>query len=195
MGPSIIARNYAETLHTLAVRHGGEEAVDEYARALDDVAELLRREPRVRRFLETPRIGLDAKRRAVHDAFGGRVPEYFLRFILVVLEKRRQGLLPDIAAAFHDLVDVSRNRVRAQVTLPGAPSPELEREIAARLEEKLGRTVIASYRVDPDLLGGAVIRVGDRTLDGSVRRRLGDLRRALLATPLPDLFDIQHQGT
>lgn len=186
MGPTIIARNYAETLLAVARRHGGEDAVDAYARAIDDVGELLRREPRVRQFLETPRIDAEAKKRAVRSAFAGRVPEHLLRFLLVVVEKRRQGLLPQIADEYHALVDQLRGRVRADVTLAQQPTPELQRELVGTLERKLGKTVVPTFRVDPGLVGGIVVRVGDKILDGSVRSRLAALRRRLVEVRLPE---------
>ena len=184
MGPTIIARNYAETLFTLAQRQGGMETVEAYARAIDDVAELIRREPRVREFLETPRVDVEARKRVLRDAFAGRVPEYFLRFLLVVVEKRRQALLPEIAAEYHDLVDRAQGRLRAEITVARAPDAETEREIVGALERKLGRTVLPTFRVDPTLVGGVVIRVGDQVVDGSIRRRMADLRRRLLAAKL-----------
>lgn len=185
MGPSIIARNYAETLLALARRHGGVEAVDAYAAALDDVADLVRREPRIREFLETPRVDAEAKKAAVREAFTGRVPEHFLRFLLVLVDKRRQPLLGQIADEYRALVDELENRVRAEITVATAPAPDFQREIVATLERKLGRTVLPEFRVDPSLLGGVMIRVGDQILDGSVRRRLVSLRRRLLEARLP----------
>jgi F-type H+-transporting ATPase subunit delta len=185
MGPAIIARNYAETLLALARRQGGGAAVNKYAAALDEVAELLRREPRVREFLETPRVGEVEKKRVVREAFSGRVPEPFLRFLLVLVDKRRQALLGQIADEYRALVDDMENRVRAEITVAAAPTPELEREIVGTLERKLGHTVIATFRVDPSLLGGVMIRVGDQILDGSVRRRLASLRRRLLEVRMP----------
>jgi F0F1-type ATP synthase delta subunit len=94
MGPTIIARNYAETLLTLAQGEGGDRAVDAYGSALDEVAELLRQEPRIREFLETPRVSTDERKRAIRGTFEGRVPEPFLRFLLVVVDKRRQTCSP-----------------------------------------------------------------------------------------------------
>lgn len=181
MGPTIIARNYAETLLDLARRNGGEPTVDEFATAMDEVADLLRREPRVERFLATPRIGADEKKQAVRSAFGGRVPELLLRFLLVVIEKRRQGLLRRIAEEYHALVDEARGRVRAEITLAAPADEVMEREIVASLERKLGKTVVPRFAVDPALLGGLLVRVGDQILDGSVRRRLHDLRRHMLS--------------
>jgi F-type H+-transporting ATPase subunit delta len=186
MGPAIIARNYAETLLALATRHGGDAAVDEYALALDEVGELLRREPRVRQFLETPRIDAGAKKRAIRAAFTGRVPEQLLRFLLVVVEKRRQALLPQIANEYHALVDQLRGRIGAEITLAAQPTPELQSELVASLERKLGKRVVPTFRVDPGLVGGVLIRVGDQILDGSVRRRLAALRRRLLEVRLPE---------
>jgi F-type H+-transporting ATPase subunit delta len=187
VGPTIIARNYAETLLALAERHGGGPLVDEFGRAIDEVAELLRHEPRVREFLETPRVSLDAKKEALRASFSDRVPDLFLRFLLVVLEKRRQGVLPQIAREYHALVDAALGRVRAEITLAREADTELQREIVGSLEHRVGKTVVPFFRVDPDLIGGLIVRVGDQVFDGSLRRRIGSLRRQLLSTPLPEL--------
>ena len=186
MGPSIIARNYAETLLTLARKHGGDSAVDEFGAAIDQVATLLREEPRVREFLETPRIGPEAKKQAIRATFSGRVPEHFLRFLLIVLEKRRQTLLGAIAEEYHALVNEARNRVKAEISLARQPTPEVEKEVVSALEQKLGKSVVPTFKVDPEIGGGIVVRVGGRVMDGSVRGRLAKLRRALLDVQLPD---------
>jgi F-type H+-transporting ATPase subunit delta len=185
MGPTIIARNYAETLYALASRHGGDATVDEYGEALEEVTDLLQREPLVREFLETPRIDGEAKKRALRASFGGRVPDLFLRFLLIVVEKRRQGILQEIAREYLALVDEARGRVRADVTLARRPDATLEREIVASLERRLGKKVIATFTVDPTLIGGIVIRAGGEILDGSLKRRAAGLRRRLIEARLP----------
>lgn len=191
MGLTIIARNYAETLLSLADRHGGDATVDAFGDAIDGVAELLRREPRIREFLATPRVDSEAKQRALRASLEGRVPELFLRFVLVVVDKRRQALFGQIADEYRALVDERRGRMRASITLSHPADEALRREIIGSLERRFGKTMVADFQVDPALIGGVVIRVGDQILDGSFRRRVSTLRRRLsdvrIAQPVGEL--------
>ncbi|HEX2187641.1 MAG TPA: ATP synthase F1 subunit delta [Longimicrobiaceae bacterium] len=185
MRAEAIARNYAETLLALAQRHGGQATAEEYQWALEDLAALLESEPRVREFLETPRVTGAQKREALRATLAGRVPDLFLRFVLVVLDKRRQTLFREIAAAYRDLMDEMLGRVRVHVALSHAPDASLQQEIQRGLEARLGKTVIADYTVDAELLGGIVVRVGDQILDGSIRSRAAGLRRRLMEAEIP----------
>jgi F-type H+-transporting ATPase subunit delta len=96
------------------------------------------------------------------------------------MEKRRQGLLPEIEEACRELLDQRTGRVNATVTLTVEPDPELRREIEASLSRVLGREVTADFSLDSRLLGGMIVRVEDCVLDGSLRRRLQLLRRTLI---------------
>lgn len=186
MRAEVIARNYAETLFTLAERHGGRTTAEEYQRALDDLASLLESEPRVREFLETPRISAEQKRQALRATLAGRVPDLFLRFVMVLVERRRQGLISEIAAAYRELVDEAMGRIRVSVVVSQAPDAALAEDIRRGLEARLGKAVIPQFAVDPDILGGVVVRVGDQILDGSVRSRLAHLRRRMAESRVPE---------
>ncbi|HEV2148306.1 MAG TPA: ATP synthase F1 subunit delta [Longimicrobiaceae bacterium] len=185
MRAEAIARNYAETLLALAQRHGGLATAQAYLGAIEDLATLLEREPRVREFLETPRVSREQKQQALRATLAGRVPDLFLRFTLLVVEKGRQGLFREIALAYRDRVDELLGQVRVQVAISHEPDALLQEEIRRALEARLGKKVIAEYRVDPELLGGLIVRMGDEILDGSVRSRAAHLRRRLLETRLP----------
>lgn len=184
MRAEIIARNYAETLLTLAERQGpgGPEAFGE---ALDGLASLLRADARTRQFMETPRVTPEEKKAALRQALDGRAPEMFVRFVMIVADKRRQALLPEIAQAYAELLDERMGRVRVRVDISHAPDAALQAEIGNALADRLGKTVIPTFTVDPDLLGGMVVHVGDQILDGSVRTRAASLRRRMLAAQLP----------
>jgi F-type H+-transporting ATPase subunit delta len=182
-----IARNYAETLLELAKRNGGIATAESFGTALDDLAALLEGEPRIRGFLETPRISADAKKDALRRALDGRAPELFLRFLMVVVDKRRQGLFGQIARAYQTLIDEALGRTRAQITLSHAPDAALQADIQRALEARVGGPVVPAFRVDPELLGGLVVKVGDEVLDGSVRSRAAGLRRRMLEADIPSL--------
>lgn len=187
MHPSIVARNYAETLLALAERNGGLAVAEEYLAALEEVTALIEREPRIRSFVLTPRVDTESRKNALRAALSGRVPELFLRFLLVVVDKRRQSLIPQIAVAFRETVDRLMGRVRVDVTVAQQPDAAEQALIRGTLERKLGLAVLPRFTVDPELIGGIVVRLGDQVLDGSVRRGMQEMRRNMLRAPLPEL--------
>ncbi len=179
MSTSAVASNYAETLLELAVREGEEPR---YGELLATVSALIEDVPAFRTFLDTPRIPAAEKKRTLREVLSGRVPALFLHFLLVVFDKRRQRWLPAIEAAYRDLLDRREGRIHATVRLPFAPDEDLRAELARSLSERLGGEVVPHFLEDERLLGGVVIRVGDRVMDGSLRRRLEDLRSTLVRT-------------
>lgn len=177
MSEGAVVRNYAEVLLELGARDGELEA---YGELLGEVAALYRGEEDFRLFLDTPGVPLEEKQEALRRTFEGRAPETFLRFLMVVLEKGRHRLLPRMHERYRELVDEREGRVHAVVTLSEEPDEELESQLADGLSRSLDREVVPHFRVDEAILGGVRIRVEDRILDGSLRRRLADLRGQLL---------------
>jgi F-type H+-transporting ATPase subunit delta len=179
MRSQIIARNYAETLLELAQRNGGQRTVEEFGAAMELLAAVVD-DPRVREFLATPRVSVVRRKAALRAALGKRVPDLFLRFVMVVVDKRRQALLGDVAHEYRALVDELTGRVRVSVAISHEPDAKLQEEITTALTQRLGKTVIPTFTVAPELLGGMVVRVGDEILDGSVRSYAAGLRRRLM---------------
>ena len=178
MRDTTIARNYAEVLLELARRAGD---VDGWGAMIRDVAEAIRRDERLRHFLESPRISEDQKNKVFTTAFQDRMPRVFVRFLQSLVQNRRQLLIPEISIEYDALVDEVQGRVHAQVTMAKAPSDAERDLVATRLGAALGKTVVPHVTVDPRILGGVVVRIGDVVMDGSVRRRLAALL-ARLAT-------------
>ena len=172
-----VARNYADTLLELADRTDDAEA---WLGMLDEVSALYGDVPSFRAFLETPCVPLSDKRDVIRAAFDERYPESFVRFLLVVLEKRRQSLLPEISISAREILNERTGRVHATVTMTVDPDPDLRQEIEDALGRVLGREVSADFGRDPRLVGGMIVRVEDRVLDGSLRRRLQLMRRTLI---------------
>jgi len=166
-----IARNYAAAL--LA-------AGDRFNEVLDAVAGAIEADERINFVLESPRVSKTAKGKILERALKGEAPAEFVRFLQAVVRRGRQGLLPEIAQQYQVLLDEKLNRVHAGVTLADEPDARTQEQVIDRLTKALGREVRAYFRSDPRILGGVVVRVGDRIFDGSVRRRLTALQRRML---------------
>jgi F-type H+-transporting ATPase subunit delta len=171
-----VARNYAEVLFDIANRSGEPER---YAELIDAVAAAVDTIPRVQAVLMSPRIPKSEKARFLGAALKD-TPRDFVLWLQALVKRGRQGILREVASEYLALVDEKMNRVRASVTLARQPDEKLRRTIEENLGRQLDKQVIATYLVEPEILGGAIIRVGDRVLDGSVRRRMTKLRRQLL---------------
>lgn len=172
-----IARNYAEALFALGEKSGRTER---YVDLLDAVAAGIAAAPRVSVVLSSPRVTKAAKANLLAAALPD-APREFVRFLQAVVKRGRQGLFAAMAHELQGLVDLKLNRVRAAVTVARPADEALRQRITARLTEVMGKEVLPHFHVDPALLGGVMVRVGDRVFDGSVRRRMTLLRRHLLA--------------
>lgn len=177
MRETTVARTYAEALLEIARK---EDAVELYAQNLLSVADLMETEREFRLLLETPRIDPAAKKQVLREVLAGRLPDLLLKFLFVVIEKHRQRLIPAIANEYAGLVDAHFGRVQVQITTATEPDDELRVTLQHRLGELLQKEVLPLYRIDARILGGVIIRIGDRIMNGSVRRRLQLLRRSLL---------------
>ena len=175
---STVARNYAETL--LALSRKAEDAPG-WGTMLRQVAAAMTSDATLHGFLESPRIAAEQKSAVLSKALGDRVPRVFLLFLHSLVKNRRQMLIPQIASEYDTLLDASNGIVHARVTV-SRETPDSERDaIARQLSRSVGKTVVPHLEVDPSILGGIVVRIGDTVMDGSLRRRLGLLRRRMSA--------------
>lgn len=172
-----IARNYAEALFDLGERAGESER---YAELLDALAGAVSVDERIRQVFESPGVPKSARLAVIRRALDGRTPPAFLRWVEAVVTRGRQGLLRMMSSEYQALLDLKFNRVQAGITLARQADPALQAEIVARLTKAIGKTVVPHFRENPALLGGVIIRVGDRVMDGSVRHRMALLRRKML---------------
>ena len=177
MRANTVARSYAEALFELGQRTGRHQ---EFAASMQAFELLLSAEPRVRDFLDTPRLDAATKKAALQRALDGRVHPHFLNFLMIILDKRRQRILPEIGQVYRALLDEHLGLLNVQVTLAHEADERAEEEITAELSRILGRKVIPHIHVDSGILGGIVVRYGDRLMDGSLRRKLLRLRNRML---------------
>jgi len=179
MNDSTIGRNYAEALLTLAKKSGEQE---EWGALIGAIAVAMQEDRTLRTFLESPKLAASQKIELLHSALRNKVPPIFLRFLETVVSKRRQMLIPVIASEYRSLIDESEDRVHANVTVAREPGEPEKDALAKQLSRVLGKRVVPHITLNPAILGGLIVKVGDTVMDGSVRRRLATLRSRMLAT-------------
>jgi F-type H+-transporting ATPase subunit delta len=136
-------------------------------------------DPRVHTLLGSPHVTAAQLAELVNGIAGSKLDEHGRDFIALLAQNRRLGFLPEIAALFVQMKTEVENAVDVDVTSATALSPDQESRYAAALQKKLGRSVRLRTKVDPGLLGGAVLKAGDLVIDGSIKGRLERLATEL----------------
>jgi len=173
-------RRYAEAAFEVAQR---DDEVAAWRRELDAAAAICA-DPDVVQALGNPAVPLEQRWSAAQKIFGTVVGRPVLNLIGLMLRRGRIDQLPRIAAEFRRLDNARQGIVLAHVTSAAPLTDQETRAVVARMEQFTGGRVELDVSVDPSLLGGLVVRVGDRLIDGSVRGRLERLRNQLVSGAL-----------
>ena len=170
-----IARVYASALFESAKEGGKLDAIREQLGAFADALEGSRD---LQLFLFSPSFSSAEKIEALKSAVTDAEPE-FLNFLELLLEKGRMPVIFRIRRQFDALWAKENKRLGVVVTSAVELDPEIAKRIGAEIEEQTGNTVELESRVDPDILGGLVVQVGNMVLDTSIRNRLEKLRKSV----------------
>ena len=175
VGAEQLGKTYASALIGATRADDSTDTVVEQLKSL--AGDVLRAHPNLAAALASPRIGEEEKVRVIDRLMGDQLHPTLLRFLKVMARRDRLGYLPAIAQAADDLRDDMMGRIVASVRT----AVPLDDGTRAQIAEKLGSAMNAEVRlkesVDPELIGGMVIRIGDRVYDGSVATRMKRLGR------------------
>lgn len=178
-----VARRYAQALFLAAQRKDVITSVGEDLKGV--LGADLATGNRLRLFLEAPQVPTDQKRAVVEKGLGPFTHRLVVEFFKLLIAKKRLFNMRDIVDEFGRLVEQHQGIVRARVT-SAIPLKDAElHDLVASLEQGLAKKVKVDAHVDPQILGGMVVKVGDRIADRSVTTLLSQLREQLLAASLP----------
>ena len=171
-----VARRYAQALTEEAQTNGQLDAVDADVALISDTLDGARD---LRAALQSPVVPQPKKAAVLTSLFDGRVSALTSRFLTLLIEKQRDGQIPDIVAAYRALRDERTGTVEARVKTAKPLGPDEADRLKAALEARTGKTVRMHIAVDAGLVGGLVVRVGDVVYDQSVKHQLETLREQL----------------
>ena len=183
---SPVAYRYARSLMQLAQEKNEVEAVREDMMLLASTC-ASNRELQV--MLKSPVIQADSTIKVLERVFGGRIGLITDRFMAILVRKGRESQLQEIAEGFQDVYRVEHGILVAEVKSAVPLTEEARKQVTRMASERHpGQTIQLKETVDPALIGGLVLRVGDEQVDASVSRRLNDLRRKFSENPfIPEI--------
>lgn len=168
---------YASALFDLASENGTVTAVEG---DLDNLDQALREVPDFSALIRNPQVSREASGRAVDSvAELLNVTPLTASFLGVLAKNRRLGVLPEMIRAFHTIAAAARGEVTAEVASAHALTDDQLETLRRKLQVREGLNVKIRTRVDPELLGGLVVTVGSKRIDGSIRTRLNSLASAM----------------
>ncbi|MBI3979104.1 MAG: ATP synthase F1 subunit delta [Chloroflexi bacterium] len=171
-----VARRYAQAVFDIARQDG---AIDQWLADTEMIARVVA-DSTLSAFLGNPKVDFATKQQMLGRRMDAAVQPKALNLLYLLVARRRLDVLADIRAALQDLVNADRQIVTAEVTTAVPLDDALALNVRRQLEEHTGKRVVLRAKVDPAIIGGMIVKVGDKVLDGSTRTRLVELRRNLV---------------
>lgn len=185
--PDAVAQTYAKSLLDLCMAQGGQAAAQSALDQLRDVLALAREDRSFGEFLSSRIIGVKERRKSLAAILTGRCEQRVLNFLLVLNDKGRLSRLPAIVAAFDQEAQNSFGNIEIDVTTPAPLSDDAARSLADNLRNRLGREPVLHRSVDPTMIGGVRLKIGDQLLDASLSTRLRRLRERMAENGAPQV--------
>ncbi|MEM6393174.1 MAG: ATP synthase F1 subunit delta [Planctomycetota bacterium] len=171
-----VSRVYAKSLFELADEAG---KLDVIAGQVESLGELLGESPELRNLLENPAVSSQTRADTINRVFGGRADDLLVKFLLVLNAKDRLATLPGITAAFGHLMDERSGRLPVEVTFANPPSDAELGRVRDQVSASTGKQAQLTVQIDPDIIGGVRLRIGDQLIDATVAARLRRLQHQL----------------
>ena len=177
MADTGIGKRYATALFNAAV---AEDVLDQVHDDVVGFGRLLQSERRFARFLASLQVTTEQKKDTVARVIANHASGLFVKFIQLLIDKKRITSFDEVVTAFESLYEVHNNILRVDFITAVPLDTDLERKAKEMIERWTGKTVKSVKHVDHRIIGGMIMVAGDKIIDGSIRNRLAELRTQLL---------------
>ncbi|MGI5920581.1 MAG: F0F1 ATP synthase subunit delta [Syntrophomonadaceae bacterium] len=171
-----VARRYAEAFFSIAQENN---KIDEYQQELEKVVQIIAEVEDLKEYFAHLLIPAAAKKEVAKKVFADQVSPITMNFIQMIIDKKRETYIEVIAEEYRDMADESRNIAKVDLIAAKDVPEEEVKFLADKLSTSTGKTVQLKLTVDPSLLGGVKLRMGDKIIDGTVAKKLEMLRQSL----------------
>ncbi len=177
MAAKDIARVYASSLVELAQ---DKKILPEIEEEIGFLADLVKSDKDFRNFLVSPGITKESKKAFVEKAFNGKLSDYMVYFLKVLIDNDRQSCIVEINDALVAFVDQLNNRQKVTVITSTELDSSIKSKLTTKLKDVMKKEIIMSEQIDASILGGIIIKVGDTVIDGSLAKDLKNIKNNLL---------------
>ncbi|NLJ83419.1 MAG: ATP synthase F1 subunit delta [Halanaerobiaceae bacterium] len=181
MRHSEVSRRYSFALFELGKE---EDKLSVFRAELASVLRIMEEYPDLKKLLLHPRIRREDKKLLLERVFSEELSKELLNFLKLLTDRRRESYLEAIYKDYLDLLNKEENilevEVRSAISLP----EDLKARLAEKLAELTGTKISIKEKVDPEIIGGLVLKIGDRVIDGSIRKDLEALKNRLVQIPV-----------
>lgn len=174
-----LAQTYAQAVYEIAAEKG---LLDEVQEQLETVVETVAAHAELSTLLYHPLIPSQAKKETVTKIFTGELADFVSNFLLLLIDKRRESILPAIVSEYVRMANQVRNIQIAEVTTAQPITEEQRQALTAKLSQVTGSRIVLKTNIDEQILGGVVVKIGERLIDGSLVRQLQSLKASLLSS-------------
>ena len=180
MSGNLAGIRYAKSLMSLATE---KNVLDDVYRDMEVVASTVKENRDLELLLKSPIIKTDKKQSVLNDIFGSKTSELSKMFLTLISNRKREGIIGDIASAFIDLYKRSKNIIVAEVTSAVQLDAAQKEKIINLITGNNSASVEVVEKINPDIIGGFVVRVDDKQIDASILRELNDLKQEFSKNP------------
>ncbi len=180
-----VARVYAQALLGLADRQG---EVDEILEQLEQLSSLMDQAPALENFLGSPLVQEESRKAALEKLFRGRASDLLVDTLQVMNRKGRLGLIRALVVAYRAEYEELKGRIDVRVTTAVPLSDSLRQHLRVATSEVTGKEAQLVEKVDQSILGGMVLRIGDRKIDTSIAKEIRQLNEQMVERASRELY-------
>lgn len=181
MATSEVAKVYAGALLEIAHK---KNAISKIEEELNFLAELLKNDQDLLRYISSPGIAKDSKKQFIDKVFGSELSELISNFLKVLIDNGRQQDLQDISVAYSELLDIVNNRQKVRLVSSVKLDSDIINKIKKTLEDRFNKIIMIEEVINPSILGGMIVQVDDLIIDASLKKDVIKLREKLLQSKI-----------
>ncbi|ACL70532.1 ATP synthase F1 subunit delta [Halothermothrix orenii] len=186
-----VSRKYSSALLEVALES---DNLSRFKEELEGISKALKQYDDLKKILYHPRVLPDDKKEVIHQVFSDKVSEPVFNFLNLIVDKRREVYLDFIIRDFIKQANRKEGLVKIEVVSAIELSEKQREQLKNKLKKALNKKIELKTKIDPGIIGGIIIKIGDRLIDGSIKHQLDSIKESIEKIPVTELGVIQNES-